>query len=164
MNQEQIYPYGAVASSPASPPIPADEQALNLAITEHYRDLLEKTVNRLVKPGDIADALESGAILIRDRLVVMRLNARDDQIEVFADIGLPEPAYLVSTYRTLLEMNLCRTYPGITLGVHPESGRLVASITIHALMVVDEEVCMAILTNLASFVDEFRESRVIPLA
>ena len=96
--------------------------------------------------------------------VVLRLNPHTDCLEMFCDVGLPEVHAREAAYRAALEINLCRSYPGITLGVHPESGRMVATVAIHSLLVADDEVCLNTLDLLTRHVDQLRMSRAIPLS
>lgn len=130
-----------------------------------FRDLLALTVSRLVPdPQAAEEALRTGAFVVDDTLVVMRLNPQTDYIEFFGDIGLPADHQHEQAYRALLEMNLCRAHPGVTFGVHPESGRLVASQAMHALVIADEEVCIGVANRLARLARELREGREVPLA
>lgn len=159
---------------PQTPPpldVPADPQALfdhlaaesrafRRSAAERFQEILPRVVARFVGEGPaLAQALQDGGFEVEDVTVVMRLNPQSDAIEFFADIGLPQPHSLESVYRTALEMNLCRTYPGIILGIHPESGRLVATSSMHCLLVTDDDVCVNAIEMLTLQVRNLRESR-----
>ena len=113
--------------------------------------------------ADIDQAIADGGFVLNDSTVVMRHNADNDQIEFFCDVGLPEVHAREAAYRAALEINLCRSYPGITLGVHPESGRMVATVAIHSLLVADDEVCLNTLELLTRQVGQLRASGAIAL-
>ncbi len=135
------------------------------ACESRFQDLLRGTVGRLVvDPVAAEDALLTGALPVGDTLVVMRLNPQTDQVEFFADIGLPPDHQVQEAYRAVLEMNLCRTHHGVTFGVHPESGRLVATQAAHALVIADEDVSIGIVTRLARLSQDLREGREVPIA
>ncbi len=129
--------------------------------TERFDSLFPRVVQRVVGEGDAADqALQSGGFVLNESVVVMRLNEETDTLEFFCDIGQPLPHLLESTYRTALELNLCRAYPGVSFGVHPESGRLVATMAMHMLLVADDEVCLNALEMLTGLARQLREERV----
>lgn len=133
---------------------------------QRFADLMPRLVQRALAGADpqaIDQAIEAGGFVLNDRTVVMRPNAETDQIEFFADVGVPDPHALEAAYRAALEINLCRHYPGITLGVHPESGRLVATTALHSPLVADDDVCLQTLEHLTRQVDQLRQSRLIPL-
>lgn len=135
------------------------------AVQAHYRDLLARTVARLVPDHAAAEeALRSGAMAVDGVLVAMRLSPDTDQMEFFADVGLPADHRQEAAYRAVLEMNLCRTHPGVTFGIHPQSGRLVATQAMHALAILDEEVCVGVAGRLARLSNQLRESEALPLA
>lgn len=147
---------GAAAGSPSPPEDTA----------QRFAELMPRLVRRALASADdhaINQAIADGGFVLNDCTVVMRHNAESDQIEFFADVGVPDPHALEVAYRAALEINLCRTYPGITLGVHPQSGRMVATTSIHSLLVADDEVCLNALELLTRQVDHVRGSRVIPL-
>ncbi len=134
---------------------------------QRFAELMPRLVRRALaaaNEADIDQAIADGGFVLNNCTVVMRHNADSDQIEFFADVGLPEPHALETAYRAALEINLCRTYPGITLGVHPDSGRMVATTAIHSLLVADDEVCLNTLDLLTRHVDQLRMSRAIPLS
>ena len=93
----------------------------------------------------------------------MRLNPDNDYLEFFCDIGLPDPHHLEPNFRTALELNLCRTYPGVSFGVHPESGRLVATTALDSAQVDHDEVCLATLELLTGQVGRLRRSGAVLL-
>ncbi len=129
-----------------------------------YEAALRGLVRQLLGDGEQADqAIADGALVLNDCTVVMRRNASNDFIEFFCDIGLPPSHDREAAYRVALEMNLCRTYPGITLGVHPDSGRLVATISVHGLMLPDEDAYLQALEMLTLQVLEMRDSQTLPL-
>ncbi|MBL0421259.1 type III secretion system chaperone [Ramlibacter sp. AW1] len=133
-----------------------DEHLHNLS-SKFFEAMLPRVVERMVGPGDAArEALANGGFVLNDCTVVMRLNAETDSVEFFCDVGLPRPPSLHQVYRAALEHNLCRTYPGIVLGIHPESGRLVATAASPAMLVGNDEVCIETLQMLTGVVTELR--------
>ena len=133
---------------------------------QRFAELMPRVVRRALVDADAADidqAIADGGFVLNDSTVVMRHNAETDQIEFFCDVGLPESHTREQAYRAALEINLCRQYPGITLGVHPDSGRMVATIAIHSLLVADDEVCLNTLELLTRQVGQLRASRAIAL-
>lgn len=146
------------AGVPASP---ADAVAESV---DRFNAMLPRVVAQVVE-GDAAaqEALETGGFVLNESTVVMRLNADNDYLEFFCDIGLPDPHHLEANFRTALELNLCRTYPDVTFGVHPESGRLVATIATHMLLVADDEVCLHALDLLTGLATQLRSNRTFLL-
>jgi hypothetical protein len=152
----------------AGQPSPADTERLSgtrepgpAGGTERFDSLFPRVVQRVVGEGEAADqALQSGGFVLNESVVVMRLNEETDTLEFFCDVGQPLPQLLESTYRTALELNLCRTYPGVSFGVHPESSRLVATMAMHMLLVADDEVCLNALEMLTGLARQLREERV----
>jgi len=133
-------------------------------VADAYAETLRRIVLRTMGDGPEADqALADGALVIQGRTVVMRLNPQTDFAELFCDIGQPADDRLEAVYRHALEANLCRRFPGVTLGLHPESGRLVATLALNGLMVDHEDVCMTALELLARCACEIRESGVFEL-
>jgi hypothetical protein len=141
---------------------PDDDPAQGSA--DRFNALLPRVVAQVVGEGEAAqEALETGGFVLNESTVVMRLNPDNDYLEFFCDIGLPDPHHLEPNFRTALELNLCRTYPGVTFGVHPESGRLVATTATHMLLVADDEVCLQALDLLTGLVGQLRANRTFML-
>ncbi len=161
------------ASHAAVQAVPADTMLAGLAAplddlaqgsADRFNVLLPRVVAQVVGEGEAAqEALETGGFVLNESTVVMRLNPDNDYLEFFCDIGLPDPHHLEPNFRTALELNLCRTYPGVTFGVHPESGRLVATTATHMLLVADDEVCLQALDLLTGLVGELRANRTFML-
>lgn len=129
-----------------------------------FAESLRRIIARTVGHGLAAEqALEDCGFLMNERMVVVRLNPDTDFVELFCDIGQPDLYDLEGVYRAALEANLCRTFPGLTLGVHPESGRLVGTLTLDGLMFDNEEFCMTILESLTRGAWLVRESGLFRL-
>ena len=142
----------------------AESREFRRSAAERFEEVLPRVVARFVGDGPaLEQALREGGFDVEDVTVVMRLNADTDSIEFFADVGLPESHSQESAYRTALEMNLCRTYPGIILGIHPESGRLVATTSMHCLLISDDDTCVNAIEMLTLQVQRMRESREIAI-
>ncbi len=142
-------------SAPAGAPplVPGDS-------AQRFNALLPRVVAQVVGEGEPArQALRTGGFLLGESTVVMRLNPDTDFLEFFCDIGLPlpEPQAREATLRAAMEMNLCRTYPDVTFGLHPGSGRLVATTAMHMLLVADDEVCLHALHLLTAVSRQCRE-------
>ncbi len=132
---------------------------LAAAVARSFPETLRRIVARVVGDGPEADqALAEGGFVMNGSTVVLRLNPESSFVEFFCDVGQPDAYSLEGAYRTALEANLCRTFPGITLGIHPESGRLVATLALNGLMVDDEDFCMMLLETLTLRVTQIRES------
>lgn len=135
------------------------EEDLSRQLADAFAQTLRKIVRRVLGDGTESEqALADGGFMMNGRMVVLRLNTETDHAELFCDVGQPESCDLEATYRAALEANLCRRFPGITLGVHPDSGRLVATLALNGLMVDDEDFCMMILENLTRAAWQIRES------
>lgn len=129
-----------------------------------FEDLLRQVVARIVGDGPAAEqALAEGGFVMDDCTVVLRRDPDSDYIEVFCDVGQPDPHFQNDAWRVALELNLMRTYPGLTLGLHPESGRLVATLQTHCLLLGHPDQCIHLLQMLVLQVQRLRESRVIAL-
>lgn len=127
-------------------------------VADTFTQTLRRIVLRTMGDGPEADqALAEGALVLQGRTVVMRLNSQTDFVELFCDIGQPAADRLEAVYRHALEANLCRRFPGATLGIHPESGRLVATLALNGLMVDNDDLCMTALDLLARCASEIRE-------
>lgn len=137
-------------------------EAVSAASAQLFEKLLPRVVERMLGQGEQADAaLASGGFVLNDCTVVMRLNPQTDTVEFFCDVGMPAPHAREAVYRTALEMNLCRTHAGVTFGIHPESGRLVATTSAHALLLADDQVCIDALHLLTEVCSQLRAERVV---
>lgn len=122
-----------------------------------FEELLRRVARELLANEDAAqEAIASGGFRVGDTTLVVRFNDDNHQIELFADIGLPEPHAQAQTHRLALERNLCRTYPSVMLGVHPDSGRLVATTSVHLLLLTDDSMCLHAMETLAHAAAELR--------
>lgn len=157
---------------PGNPQAPLDEQALadaaaalGVECARRYASLMQELVQHLF--GDDAvlasQALEAGSFSLDGQTVVMRLDPDNDMIEFFCDIGQPDFNRVETSYRNILELNLCRTYPGLVFGVHPESGRIVATAAMHALMLTNVEMCLGVLQTMIDCVKDIIADRVVVL-
>jgi hypothetical protein len=157
------------AASHLAPPMSADEAlekaaALYQASFDTFQAMLPRLAERIVGPGQPAqDALAQGGFVMNHCTVALRLDADKGMVEFFCDVGLPRPHALQECYRRVLEMNLCRTYEGITFGVHPTSARLVATASLPVLMVASEEVALSALQTLTEVVTGLRAERTLNL-
>ena len=162
-------------TSPPILPLPDDGLGLDAELQslmdeqdDHARaefdGLHQRVLERLLGDAQsIAQAREAGGFLLNGRTVVLRWHADTDTIECFCDVGEPEPHSRDSLYRTALEINLCRTHRGLILGVHPESGRVVATLALPRLLVADEEALVSQLEMLTLRVGYLRDSRALAL-
>ncbi|TFY97943.1 type III secretion system chaperone [Ramlibacter rhizophilus] len=129
-----------------------------------FQAMLPRMITRVLGEGDAArQALADGGFVMNEATVVLRLNPDTDQVEIFCDVGVPDPHGLERAYRAALELNLCRTYPGVVFGVHPESGRMVATTAISSVIALDDQVCINALEMLTLHVRQLRASRTLPL-
>ena len=143
----------------------AEGAEFSRAALERFAEILPRVIARFLGDGPAVDeALREGGFEVNEVTVVVRLNPQTDSIEFFADVGLPEPHSLESACRAALEMNLCRTYPGLVLGMHPQSGRLVATTSMHCLLVGDDDACVNTVEMLTLQVRRMRDGREFGLA
>lgn len=139
-------------------------QEVSDLVATSFSETLRRIVTRAVGDGPEAEqALADGGFVMNDTTVVLRLNTETNFVEFFCDVGQPDTYSLEAAYRAALEANLCRTFPGITLGIHPESGRLVATLALNGLMADHEDLCMMVLENLTERTREIRESGLFAL-
>lgn len=149
----------AAAGAGAYAKTPDWDEAVSTQVADAFAQTLRKIVMRALGDGPAVDqALADGGFVMNERMVVMRLNTETDHVELFCDVGQLESFSLEANYRAALEANLCRRFPGVMLGVHPDSGRLVATIALSGLMVGDEDLCMMIVENLTHGALKIRES------
>ncbi len=146
-------------------PVPPDAlrsaQALAAEAAKRFSTLLPRVVRRVLGEGVAAQqALQTGGFVLDDSVIVMRLNPDTSSLELFCDIGQPQPQSVEANFRTALQLNLCRTYPGVTFGLHPESGRLVATSAMHMMLFTDDEVCLNALQMLAGLVRQLKAQRI----
>ncbi len=128
-------------------------------VSTQLRTSLEAALARLlVDPEAVDRALAEGSCQTGGCTLAWRVDDRTLMLELFADIGLPEPAREHEAYRQMLEINLCRTHPGLYVGLHPESRRLVATTLQPAVLLVEESFCLAALENLAAQARQLREA------
>ncbi|MFD0668177.1 type III secretion system chaperone [Ramlibacter sp. MAHUQ-53] len=155
--QPHLHP--AAEAGPTPEDLPGGPACASAGSSEdRFNLLLPRVVAQVVGEGEPArEALRTGGFLVGESTVVMRLNPETDSLEFFCDIGLPLPWARESTLRAAMEMNLCRTHPGVTFGLHPESGRLVATTAMHMLLVADDEVCLNALALLTGVARQRRE-------
>ncbi len=143
----------------------ADASNFSQAARERFTEILPRVIARFLGDGPaVEEALREGGFEVNEVTVVVRLNPQTDSIEFFADVGLPEPHALESACRAALEINLCRTYPGLVLGLHPQSGRLVATTSMHCLLVNDDDACVNTVEMLTLQVHRMRDSRQLGVA
>ncbi len=138
----------------------ASADAIAVEAAERFSRLMPQVVRRMLGEGEQAQqALQTGGFVLDDAVIVMRLNPDTSMLEFFCDIGQPQAHTHEANFRTALQMNLCRTHPGVTFGLHPESGRLVATSAMHMMLFADDEVCFNALQMLAGLVRQLRADR-----
>jgi hypothetical protein len=127
---------------------------------DRFNRLMPRVVRRVLGDGEQAQqALQTGGFVLEDAVTVMRLNPDTSMLEFFCDIGQPQAHTHEANFRAALQMNLCRTHPGVTFGLHPESGRLVATSAMHMMLFADDEVCFNALLMLAGLARQLRADR-----
>lgn len=137
----------------------ADSQALAEQVATDWRASLQQALRALLGSDEAADqALAAGVCLLEGGTLAWRLDLATLVVELFCDIGLPAPADTQEAWRLALEANLCRRYPGVSMGLHPESGRLVATACPPAVLMLDEAQCQEALQTLAGHARALRES------
>lgn len=109
------------------------------------------------------NALREGRFVLNECIVILRHNPGHDAVDLFCDIGLPDPHHVEQAYRVLLEWNLRRFHPGLWFGVHPDSGRLVATLSLPMALAARQMVALATLEAVTRLVLQLREGRELPL-
>lgn len=138
----------------------ASAQDIAAEAAERFSRLMPRVVRRVLGEGEQAQqALQTGGFVLDEAVIVMRLNPDTSMLEFFCDIGQPQPHTHEANFRAALQMNLCRTHPGVTFGLHPESGRLVVTSAMHMMLFADDEVCFNALQMLAGLVRQLRADR-----
>jgi hypothetical protein len=135
------------------------ERDISSLVATAFSETLRRVALRLIGEGaDAEQAIAGGAFVLDDSTVVIRLNPETNFVEFFCDVGQPDTYALEAGYRAALEANLCRTFPGVTLGIHPESGRLVATMAFNGFLVDNEELFVQMLQSLVGCAKQIRES------
>lgn len=129
------------------PNLSDQEDQIGAVIHCQFEKLKGETVARLA-PDQDPPGEGSGSFSLEGKLVIMRLNPENDQIEIFVDVGVPHAHSREEVYRALLEMNLSRTYPGVVFGIHAESRRAVLTSSAHVFMVTDADACISWISSL----------------
>ena len=140
----------------------ASAQDIAAEAAERFNRLMPRVARRVLGEGEQAQqALQTGGFVLDEAVIVMRLNPDTSMLEFFCDIGQPQTHTHEANFRTALQMNLCRTHPGVTFGLHPESGRLVATSAMHMMLFADDEVCFNALQMLAGLARQLRNDRTV---
>jgi len=167
MNEPSLHANGPSLPGPFDHPdaFLDPEPALIAECAERYERVLRDLVLRLF--GDdkalAESALETGSFSLDELTIVMRFDAERDMVEFFCDVGLPDSHRREQSFFNILEYNLCRTYPGIVFGVHPQSERIVATASTHVLLLPDADACLVLLNMMTDCVKDLIEKRVVML-
>jgi hypothetical protein len=164
MNETSSNPLDGMDLNVMMEEIMAMAEGLDRNAQERYTEMLPRLV--VIVTGDdqqLPEAIATGRLVIDDYTFALRFNADSGQLEFFCDVGVPASHSREEAYRKSLEFNLCRTIPGIALGVHPTSGRIVATSSLHMLMVSDASVCVQMIDTLKGVVQELRASGELAL-
>ena len=162
----------ARADAPTSDPFAASLEALVEqagqaieASAQRFQEMLPCVLARYIAdPDALAQAVEEGGFVLGECTIVMRFAPESMMVEFFADIGEPAPYTAEANYRTALEVNLTRLLRGVILGLHPQSGRLVATTSAHQMLLTDEDAYARILDTLTEAVADIREGHLFHLA
>ncbi len=144
----------------------AEGDRLAAEARDDFQGLLGPLITALTgldRGDDFDRAVREGCFLLNECTVVLRHNADHDTVDMFCDIGAPEPHRLEQAYRTLLEWNLRRLHPGLWFGAHPDSGRLVATLSLPMALAARQTVTAASLEAVTRLVLQLRAARALPL-
>lgn len=109
-------------------------------------------------PADTQQIAASGCLTLEDVDLVLRLNDTTQQLEIYADAGVPHPCDEPAVYRHLLEASLANGLPATSVGIHPDSGAVVCKGTVFApLLMPDDQLCSSIVLVLVSQARQLRE-------
>jgi hypothetical protein len=136
-------------------------------VREDFQSRLGQWVTALTGLSDgpaYDEAVREGCFTVNECAVALQHNRRDDLVDVFCDLGRPDAQDLERTYRTLLEWNLAREHPGLWFGVHPDTGRLVATLSIPLVVAVREPVLQTLLDAATRRIRALRDARALPVA
>lgn len=142
------------------PPLaPLADDTLLDQVAADLRASLAQALGSLLHSAEAVDqALEEGACLLEGGTLAWRLNPDTLTVELFCDLGLPREDQAQAAWRFALETNLRRPCPGVYLGLHPQSGRLVATSAPPAVLLLDPEACREALESLARQTRQLREA------
>jgi hypothetical protein len=134
-------------------------EGLARQVSTELESSLQAALTRLLGDAHAVDqALAEGSCDVDGSTLAWRVDEQTLMLELYCDIGLPEPAQEHEAYRRMLEINLCRSCPGLYVGLHPESRRLVAATLQPAVLLVDENFCVAAMENLVGQARVLREA------
>ncbi len=154
-------PEPRLGAAPAGAPLaggPTSDDLLEQVAVD-LRASLARALTGLLASAEAADqAVEEGSCLLEGGTLAWRLDLDNLMVELFCDIGLPEPALAREAWRFALEANLCRTCEGAYLGLHPESGHLVMTSGLPAVLMLDDSMAEKALASLARQAREMREA------
>lgn len=109
-------------------------------------------------PADTQQIAASGCFTLEDVDLVLRLNDITQQLEMYADAGVPDACDQAAVYRHLLESSLANGLPATSVGIHPDSGAVVCKGTVFAPLVMpDDQLCTSIVLVLVSQARQLRE-------
>lgn len=147
-NQTSIGAYGP-ADHAEERDIAAQWSALGEDSRRQFERVFEAMVEQLFGVGQAArEAIEAGSFAYEGATAVVRLDPHSYMVEFFYDAGQPHPHFESEDFRKLLQFNLCRAYPGIIFGVHPESGRMVATSSMPIFALTDAQIGLLLLEDL----------------
>lgn len=172
MNDTRTDHADARADAPTGDPFLASLQAMAEqagqaidASAQRFQEMLPRVLARYIADPDVlAQAVEDGGFVLGDCTAGIRFAPESMMVEFFADIGEPAPYTAEANYRTALEINLTRLLRGVILGLHPQSGRLVATTSAHQMLLADEDAYARILDTLTEAVADIREGHLFELA
>lgn len=147
-------------TDPLAHGLDAQDRQAREAFETLYQDLLH---HLLPDARDAERAREDGGFVLHGRTVVVRHDLETDTLECFCDVGQPAAGAGDQAWRAALEMNLRRDWRGLFLGLHPASGRLVATTATPRVLVPDAPSLVPVLEMLALQVLRLRESGALPL-
>lgn len=109
-------------------------------------------------PEDSRDIAASGCLRFDEVDFVLHMNEATQHLELYGDCGLPAACDEAQLHRQLLEEALTNETPGLSLGVHPQSRRVVvkASLFVPAAD-ADGCLCTCVLLLAAGWARSLRE-------
>ncbi len=123
-----------------------------------FDDALLRSLTQLLGSAEAADqAMAEAACVLEGGTLAWRLDPHTLMAELFCDVGLPEAAFAEDAYRLALRANLNRDYPGVYIGAHADSDRLVATSAVPAVLMANDDYCVTALANLAAHARHLRE-------
>lgn len=126
MENAQILRSSNVGKLPITRPQGVDASMRTTTVpTDQFLDVVD-TLTRTYG-GEFDRSTRQFVFQAKESTVVVRFSEADCAAQFYADIGLPAPSDQLRVYRAALEHNIVQNSHSVVIGIHPQSGRIVAT-------------------------------------